>query len=327
MSEQMATPAESNAVQRAIDVLIAPEAGTEQPNAGGAALSPPPGAPDAAYSDKNAPSQAAKEPEAPKVKDEFKESLADLIRKQREERQARQAHQKEASDLKARVAELEGQLAKSAKADLLSDPIGFAQAHGLSEKEMALIGQAYLYHLVPDKAPPDLRVKLLEAKMAREKKLDEDKRTAEQRANDEAMQRAQVQQYTSAIRQSIPSFGDSFPHSTAWFGANHEEYTQSLVHTARNLAEWAQENNRVADLSPKAVAAVLEQDLASRFKRLKPPAQQQATQQQGEKPVIPAAGKQPAVLSTRGQGASPAPPAMSEEERLKRAMDVVFADR
>lgn len=108
------------------------------------------------------------EPEQPAP--EQPTGLADLIRQQRQDRAMRQAKEREAQDIRAKLEAAEAQLARMSKADMLSDPIGFAQLHGLTEQEMALIGQAYLYHLVPDKAPPDLRYKMLEAKTARERR-------------------------------------------------------------------------------------------------------------------------------------------------------------
>lgn len=211
----------------------------------------------------------------------------------------------------------------------MGDPIGFAQAHGLSEAEMALVGQAYLYHLVPDKAPQDLRFKLLEAKQARELKARDAQR--EQEAQQAAAERAtqQVQGYTAVLGAAVETWEGSgahpFPESRAWFGGNHEEYAESLVHTARNAAEDARARGEVADLSPKAIADLLERDLASRTARIRgagsKPTQQSAI-------AAPAAGgKQPAVLSTKGQGGSPMPKATTEEERLKRAMEVVFGSR
>ncbi len=217
------------------------------------------------------------------------------------------------------------------KTDLIGDPIGFAQAHGLSEQEMALVGQAYLYHLVPDKAPPDLRYKMLEAKSARERKAEETRREAEEARRADSQAQQSVEQYTTVLGVAVQTWeGDNhpFPSSAAWFGGNHEEYQESLVHTARNIAEVARELGEVADLSPKAVAAELERDIASRASRFKPPAAAPTQQSVKEKPAAPApGGKQPAVMSTRGQGGQPLPPADSEEERIKRAIEAAFGSR
>lgn len=89
------------------------------------------------------------------------------------------------------------------------------------------------------------------------------------------------------------------------------------------MAEASRARGEAADLTPKAVAAALERDLATRATRIR--GRQMQTQQQ----VVPAqtvaaGGKQPTVLSTKGQGASPAPMAISEEERVKRAAEVLF---
>lgn len=254
-------------------------------------------------------------------------SLAAIIRDQRQQREARALREREAGDLRTQLQTAQDQLARLSKTDLLGDPIGFALAHGLTEAEMALVGQAYLYHLVPDKAPPDLRYKMLEAKTTRERKVDDQRRQDQERAQQAQAAGNQIQQYTAVLGVAVQTWdgqGDKhpFPESRAWFGGSHEEYAESLVHTARNMADTAQARGERADLTPKAVAETLERDLAVRAQRLRTKGgsapQQSATAAQGP------GGKQPAVLSTRGQGASPAPPAMSERERIQRAAAVVF---
>lgn len=212
---------------------------------------------------------------------------------------------------------------------MVADPIGFAEAHGLSEQEMALVGQAYLYHLVPDKAPAHLAGKLLEAKMAREAKAREAKAQADAARQADEQSTAQVQQYTAVLGVAVQTWESGgahpFPSSQAWFGGNHEEYQESMVHTARNIAEVARARGEVADLSPKAVAAQLEQDIASRAARFRTPAAAPTQQSVKVEPETPATGgKQPAVLSTKGQGGSPMPKAVTEEERIQRAIAAAF---
>lgn len=214
---------------------------------------------------------------------------------------------------------------------MLADPIGFAEANGLTQQEMALIGQAYLYHLVPDKAPPDLRYKMLEAKTAREARARDAQREQEAQARAAAEGVAQIQQYTAVLGASVQTWETAgtahpFPESSAWFGGNHDEYAESLTHTARNIAEAARERGEAPDLTPKAVAAALEQDIASRAKRFRTPAA--APTQQSEKVAAQApAGKQPAVMSTKGQGGQPIPKATTEEERIQRAIAAAFPSR
>lgn len=297
------------------------EAPASEPEAPAVEAAPAPEAP---------PAEAVPaEPEQPAQP--AKESLAELIRQQRLDRAARAAKEREAADIKAKLEEAQEKLAKVSKLDLLGDPIGYAQAAGLTEAEMALVGQAYLYHLVPEKAPPDLRARLLEAKLTRERKADESRRAAEERQRAEAEQAQQIQKYQAMMTMAAETWeaqGDSHPYraSKAWFGGNHDEYAESLVHTARNIAAAAEARGEAADLSIQAVAAVLERDLAARAARLRPPAA--APQAQAPKaPPAPApapGGKQPAVLSTRGQTTAPTPPAMTEEERIKRAIEAAF---
>lgn len=159
-------------------------------------------------------------------------SLADLIRQQRMDRAARQAKEREAQDVRGQLEQAQAQLARYSKADMVADPIGFAQAHGLTEQEMALVGQAYLYHLVPDKAPPDLRYKMLEAKTARERRQEDERRQAEAQAAVQAETAARIQNYQAVLGSAVqtwetPGAAHPFPESQAWFGSNHDEYTMS----------------------------------------------------------------------------------------------------
>lgn len=237
------------------------------------------------------------------------------------------AKEREALDVRAQLDQANAQIARYSKADMLADPIGFAQAHQLTEQEMALIGQAYLYHLVPDKAPPDLRYKMLEAKTARERRIEADRQQVEALRADQAQVAQRIEHFHAGMVSAVQTWdagpAHPFPESQAWFGPNQEEYAQSMLYTANNLAEAARQRGEAADLTPKAVAAALERDLATRAARIrgsKPT--QQGAMTSGQTPAV--GGKQPTVLSTKGQGASPAPKATTDEERVKRAMDVVF---
>lgn len=266
--------------------------------------------------------------EAPKPAEAPKESLAALIRQQRQDREARQAKERESADLRTENEKLREQLARHGKSDIVGDPIGFAKSHGLTDAEIALVGQSYLYHLVPDKAPADLRAQLLEAKLARKERDAAAAQQTEARRAQEQAATQQIQQYATAINSAVRAWEAGqhpFPESAAWFGGNHDEYTESLVYTARNVAEAARVRGEVADLSPKAIAAALEQDLASRAARIRGTGSKPT--QQTANTSTDVSGKQPAVLSTRGQGASPAPKATSDAERIKRAEAVVFASR
>jgi hypothetical protein len=254
-----------------------------------------------------------------------------MIRAQREARQARAVKEQEAADLKTRLDEAEAKLAKVSKADLLADPIGYAEAAGLSQADMILIGQAYLYQVAPDKAPPDLRYRMLEAKTRRERAAEERQRAQDQEANVARAQAQSVHQYQSAVQaaaESWESVGDQHPYqsSKAWFGGNPAEYAESLVYTARNIAAEASARGEVADLSIPAVAAILERDIAARASRFKSAAAAPTQSVKPQEPKVPGGGKQPAVLSTRGQANAPVPPAESEEERIKRAIAAAFGE-
>jgi uncharacterized protein YukE len=277
------------------------------------------------------PAPAPAEAPAPAPEPAKEPPLSEVIRQARVERQQRAVKDRENADLRTKLQEATERLSRLDKADMVADPIGFAQAHGISEQEMALIGQAYLYHLVPDKAPPDLRYKLLEAKTARtERQREAERAEAAKKAAADAEAQS-IQQYAGVLGASVQVWEGSgqhpFPASQAWFGGSQNEYAESLMHTARNLAEAARVAGEVADLSPKAVAEALERELAPRVTRIRGTGSR-LSQTSEKAPAQPAAGgKQPAVLSTRGQGGQPVPEATTEEERIRRATEAAFGGR
>lgn len=265
-------------------------------------------------------------PEPPKEPEPAKQiGLADKIRADREAKAASAKREDEARTYRERAEAAEARLATLTKSDVVADTIGWAEAMGLNREEQAVVGETLLYGLVPDRATPEVRIKLLEARQARQRKLDEESAKANQeRASQEQIQRVHTN-YIEALASSVESLPPgTLPDSEAWFSGDHEAYVRSLYATANNLADAARAQGRAADLSFGAVAKVLEADIASRAQRLR---SRGATP---EKPVEqPPAGKQPEVpviVTSRGLngGGTPRPPATTEAERLKRASEIVF---
>lgn len=284
--------------------------------------------------DFTAPDKPA-EPDAAKpepAKTEPKEDLAAIIRQNRQDREARQRAEQSHKETATRVAALEAELQKvKTQDDPLSDPASWAKARGYTKEQQALLGQTLLYDLVPDKAPPDLRIKLFEARHARETSAKEAARVEAERAAQAKATEQQLANYAATLTGAAQSFtAGSHPESEAWFGEDKATYARSLLATANNLAEVAQKTGKVADLSPAAVAAVLEAEIAGRM-RARDARAASAQRKQSTEGEAQVSGKQPAsgeTTSTRGLGAGPPRSrAQTDAERIQRAIEAGFRTR
>jgi hypothetical protein len=279
----------------------------------------------------NPPEPVIPAPEPPKGP-----SLADVIRQEREAKQARAQEAARAKDLEAQLADARSEMDRLKRdSDFESDPVAYAKARGWDNEKQALMGQMLLYDLVPDKAPPDLRLRLFESKQAR---AERERTDAARKAQEEAAAAQSQEQYhnfVTAVQHAAGSFEDgSFPESQAWFGEDQDTYVRSLVATAVNMASAAQRDGRVADLSPASIAKTLEAEVERKMKARDDRAQKRA------KPVIPAipaqqvaapvaaSGMQPteSTKSLYGSG-TPAPKAQTDAERTARAVAAAFKPR
>lgn len=265
--------------------------------------------------------------------------LAERIRLDREERAKRQAREAEERSFKQELeqARAEIQALKSAPAPE-DDIIGYARARKWDRERQAHYGQMLLYDLVPDKADANVRMDLFRSEQRLKERQAEERAAQEREAQEKARQealaaegRAQLQAYEGMLDASVRTFEPGvYPESQDWFGDDHRSYTQSLLATANNLAEAARNAGQAVDLSPGNVAKVLEQELANR-QRLRDERRGKRTPPRQE-PAPPVAAKQgrdgtPIDPSTLTENGKPRPPAASEEERLRRAMDVAFGGR
>lgn len=270
--------------------------------------------------------QAPAAASAPEPEPEPKGGLADKIRAEREAKYAKAKQIEEAKTWRERAEAAETELSKLRKSDVVADAVGWAQAMGLEREEIATVGESLLYSLVPDKATAEARIKLMEAKQTRERKLAEESRAkAEAEAKAEETRRVH-EQYVDALASHVDNLQPgAFPESETWFEEDHEAYVRSLYATANNMAENGRAQGRMPDLSFGAVAAVLEKDLAVRAQRLRtrgvaPIAQPKPEEGAGKKP------EEIINITTRGltNGGVPRPPARDEAERLARAAEVAF---
>jgi hypothetical protein len=291
------------------------------------------------------------EPEAPKTEAapaEEKVRLADTIRAMREARQAKEQEAARAKDWESKYSDLQAEVERMKRDnDFESDPVAYARARGWDKEKQAFMGQMLLYDLVPDKAPPDLRFRLFEMKQADAKRREEEERKAKEEEQSRSQQAETFNEFVGTVSQAVQSFEPgSYPESEAWFidpntgETDHDNYLRSLVATAVNMAQTAQRENKVADLSPAAIAKSLEAEVARRMAKrdekrqakakVAVPAQSAGTnsavQQVLPSPSGRATGGVQPTESTKGTYGSGTPrqPAMSDEERIARAAAVAF---
>lgn len=253
------------------------------------------------------------------------------MRAEREARKAREAEAARAKDWESKYTDLQSEMERMKRdSDFEADPVAYARARGWDKEKQLLMGQTLLYDLAPEKAPPDLRFRLFESAQARKEREAQEAREREAQEAQAQQAQAQYEGFVTAVDQAAGSFeAGSFPESESWFGEDHDTYVRSLVATAINMANVAQRENRVADLSPASIAKTLEAEVARKMK-----ARDERVQKR-TKPAQPApqgaqsgGGMQP-TESTKGTYGSggPKPPAMTDEERVRRAIAVMERPR
>lgn len=268
---------------------------------------------------------AEQKTEAPK-----QPSLAEQIRAEREAKAAKAKTDAEETSAAKELAAIKEKLAKHEKGrdNVLLDSLGYLkEALGLDDAEAANVAENIIFSLRPDKAPTEWRQKALEAQYARDKKL-----AAEREANKGAEEKAAREkaareagealeaEFIDGLAQAIPGFTEAqYPNSVTWFGTDHQEYLESMLHTAHNLAAEATKAGKQADLSVTNIAAVLEKKLAERAGKFKvAPAEEKKAVVKA--PVPKLEDKKPIEEKTNKRVG------LSEAERIARAAAVVFKD-
>jgi hypothetical protein len=269
-----------------------------------------------------APAQVTPEPAPAPAQTPVSEILAQHRAARAEAKKARG----ETDSLRSELATVKAELEKyrGARSSIIADPVGFLRSHGVTDDELPLIGEAAFYERMPDKAPPTLRARMLELRLNREQREREAER---QRAAEEA-RRAEADNRFNSFVAALADGGlsaETHPVSAAWFAESQDEYVQSLVHTARNMAEAAEEAGVRADLSPGNVRKVLEDHLAKRAGRL--PGRQPVDQRGAQAPV----GEKRTPEAPRGvspqasAGGTTRAPANTDQERVRRAIAAMDA--
>lgn len=258
------------------------------------------------------------------------QSLADVLRADREARDSRNREANETKQAANRVKELESELAKikSSKA-FEDDPIGYLKTRNISPELQLTIGQSLLYDLAPDKAPPGLRIQLFEQKQKRDAELREAQSREEASKQELNKARSDFDQYANVLSETVKAFTPgSYPESESWFIGDNDQldygtYNKSLLATAMNLANSAKARGQSADLSPANVAKTLETEIAKRM--AKRDAKRTPAVGNQTKTVINSTKQSGDSLSTRGlNSGAPDKPATTEAERVRRAALVAF---
>jgi hypothetical protein len=259
-------------------------------------------------------------------------SMAELIRAQREARQTAHQETQKRSSLETELKTARDELAR-AKADRQAfedDPVGYAKERGWSKEQQLLYGQSLLYDLAPDKADPDFRIKMFEDRQKRDRAAQErEAKTAQEREQAEAVQR-QVQDFFQETAAAVKSFAPgSYPETEDWFGGDTNAYMQSLMATAKNMATIATREGRVADLTAPALAAALEAETARRMAARDQRKQTRTPAQRAAEATRPGGMQSVDTMSTRNMNGSgsPRPPALTEKERIERAVQAAFKSR
>jgi hypothetical protein len=258
--------------------------------------------------------------------------LAEVLREYRKGREEGKKAKEQTRTLETKVQELEQKLASSARAreDLILDPAGFLRSVGVENSELALVAEALMYELMPDKAPAHLRPKLIEGQRKRDRARQEREQAEKQAQAEQEAAIERERNYQVALTDAVQTFTEAdFPTSVTWFDGNHEEYAESLWHTAMNMAAEAHRNGSRADLSPKSVAAELEKFLDPKAKRLVSKRAGAPIVQDSDPKVVDqkkvstpprAASMQDMVGSGTGKNR---PKALTEKERMQRAIEAM----
>lgn len=258
-------------------------------------------------------------------------NLADILREDRESRASKNKEAQANATAAAEAKQLREELTKlKGSKSFEDDPVGYMKSHSISPERQILIGQSLLYDLAPEKAPPDLRFKLFEAKTQRDNEAREiAQREADAKAQVAAVER-NIEAFANALSAATRSFAEgTYPESESWFIAadgkvDHDNYMKSLMATANNIGLASQRTGQAADLSPANIAKTLEVEVARRM-AIRDAKRSAASGKKIETVTTPAVGNG-TTTSNRGlnNGGTPTKPAMTEAERIKRAAAVVF---
>lgn len=260
-----------------------------------------------------------------------KSELAEALNEWRAERKIADSAKQEVATWQGKYEALAGELEALKKAPSFEDdPLAYIKARKWTPEQQTEIVQLLAYDLAPEKAPTDFRFKILEAKQAREKAAERAEREAQQAraAQAEALQIHQA--FIGSLEAATTTFSPgAYSANEDWYGDNRQAYVSDLYTLANELAEEATAKGERVDLAAATLAAKLEQRNAERLTALVTRrSKRKSPAAPPEKPADVAVPSGSGPVSTQGlnQG-GPRPPALTEEERVRRATEAAFGGR
>lgn len=223
-------------------------------------------------------------PETPKPSEatpEYAKDLTELAANYREQRQRQEAERAEAAKREA------------LKPDLLVDLDTYLkETYGLNDQEVAAAIRNVVYKFDPEGPPVDLKLQLMELKQKRQE-AERSRREVEQQVN------VYISQLNAAVRTATES---EFPASLDYYDGDSDRYVRALERTARSIAAQAEKDGVYADLSPRAVQAVLEKALDARTEKL---VTKRSARKSPKKPDEPTNAEIKAVVAAQAEKAEP----------------------
>lgn len=269
-------------------------------------------------------------PETPPVESE----IAAALREMREDRAEKSRHREEATSWRAKydAAVADYEALKSAPS-FEDDPIAYARSRKWTPEQQSEIVQMLAYDLNPSAAPQKFMMKIMDSRQAAKDRRDKETRAAEQAEAARAAEAQQLNNYVLQLDAAVSTFGPgAYAANEDWYGDNRQTYVMDLFNLANELADEATKKGVYLDqkdLTAAALAAKLEQRSAEKLAAL------ETRRSRRTKTAAPATPREQGGVQSTGSPVStkglnqggPRPPAETEEERKRRAAEVVFGKR
>lgn len=311
-----------------LNKFFGPPAGVDVPDPATAKLETPPG--DQKPVNEATPDQKPADAPVGDQKPAVESEIAAALREMREERAARSEAKQEVQTLRGKYEALQAEYQSLQRAHKFEDdPISYVRAHKWTPEQTTEIIQLLAYDLAPEKAPPGFMMKVLESRRAADKRREEQERTERESTQSRAQEVQYLQSFASQLDNAAQSFKPgAFPANEDWYGDNRRAYVIDMFNLANEQAERARSQGQMADLSAESLAATLEKQNAGKLAALESRRSKRKPAAESTEVRAGASQSTGSPASTQGlrQG-GPRPPAMTEEERVKRAIEVAFPVR
>lgn len=260
---------------------------------------------------------------------EAKSEIADALNEWRAEKRIADTAKQEATTWRGKYEAVTEELSALRSAPSFEDdPIAYARARKWTPEQQTQIVQLMAYDLAPDKAPQDFRFKIFEARQKEKEARAQSEREAQMAQAEQATNIQKLQAFIGGLEAAASTFSPgAFPANEDWYGENRKAYVTDLYQVANELADEASAKGERADLAAATLAAKLEQRNAEKLTALET--------RRGKRKPAPAPKPADVVeqndsgpASTHGLNAGgPRPPALTDEERVRRATQAAFGGR